>query len=78
MTMAKPQPVEENWREDSFSDVVEQIQRHEKGHPSHGFNCSCMDPLIRKVRALTTAPRNDPKVQRRIDYLLRIAMSNRR
>lgn len=67
----------EMWREDSFAEVIDAIEQHEKSKPSHGFNCSCMDELIRKIRALTTAPRNDPKVQRRIDYIMRIAMSRR-
>lgn len=65
----------EGWRGEEWADVLSQLNDHAQKYPSHAFNCSCMQMLAESVFRLTTI--RDPKNQRSLDYLLRIAMGRR-
>jgi hypothetical protein len=69
-------------------DIVKLIEQHYTDFPTHGVGCSCIDPLIGKIRQITTYAKiterigNDPesqlkrKIQGGIDHVLHLA--NRR
>lgn len=30
--------------------ILEAVVKHQDEHPSHGYDCSCMDPFVRLLR----------------------------
>lgn len=50
---------------------IELIERHHAEFPDHGVDCSCMDKHIQRLRSMTRV--GDPRLQRRIDHILRQA-----
>lgn len=55
--------------------ILISIAKHSELHPDHGIYCACMDRFIQHIRRLTTSA--DPKVQQRIDYVLRTVVNGR-
>lgn len=38
----------------SLEDIVSAVRQHLRDFPSHGVNCSCLDPIISYIRRRTT------------------------
>jgi hypothetical protein len=68
----------------TFKQVGELIDQHYKDNPHHGVGCSCLDSILRVVRADTTFARinerieqspegeHKRKVQEAIDYVMHV------
>lgn len=57
-----------------LNEIILLVTLHHNRHPDHGLDCACMDKLIAQTRKLFEAKDPDPKVQRRVDYVLRSAL----
>ena len=67
-----------------MSDLTETmllIEIHHERHPDHGLDCACMDKYIGRLRKMFKVTNtgadedtDDPKLQRRIDYVIRKAV----
>lgn len=51
--------------------TVQEVACHNQLQADHGYNCSCMDEYIRRIRVLLTGL--DVNTQERIRYILRTA-----
>lgn len=56
----------------SLGFLVRLVEGHRRRFPSHGENCACLDPVIARVRALTTS--GDARAQASVDHVLRTAL----
>lgn len=59
----------------NIEEFVSAIVAHDEMNRSHGINCACMDKFIRALRKATQV--ENPKAQRRVDYVFETAQRNR-
>lgn len=57
----------------SLPEILEYIIDHHAFNPTHGLDCACMDKAIRAFKQMIHC--QDYKLQQRIDYVLRSALS---
>jgi hypothetical protein len=58
----------------TIEDVIRLSMQHALDRPNHGFDCACMDEVIRRLRAELEPLRDLPRhVQNRVSYVIRAA-----
>jgi hypothetical protein len=76
----------------NIATFLEEIWAHQIAHPTHGYDCSCMDEYIRRLRKATRmtqafidlymqdedGEKNVQAMENRTQYVFRVALESRR